>query len=423
MGCTSSAPIKTELLGKQQGTAMTALAPRRNLSQTIVRISDFYDWGEVLGEGSFGSVVEASQRATGTRCAVKVIPKRRGAAAEVAEEAEVMRLLAEQGPHPNIVRFFETFEDRQNTYLVMETCSGGDLIDKISETSDDVVAGHFTEAQAAHVMAQLLDAVSYMHRNHVVHGDLKPEHFLLSSEGPVEGRLLKVIDFGLSRRFEPVECFSEGDGLPPYGRSSRLPLKPRPGMPCTPYYVAPEVLVGAYGPPSDLWSCGVILCNMLTGEQPFVGVSNEEVLDRVREADFSFQGNAWKGISPAAKSLVSSLLDADPGARLTAEQAMSHHWLLRPPTDLHMASATTTEIARPHAVAHLSIPLVGGVPSSRDSPVGEQGVPHVVDFLTWNLQKIIGGVIGKCYQPTFAEQLEIASTAASEEDELVVPGL
>merc|ERR1719190_194718 len=100
--------------------------------------------------------------------------------------------------HPNIIKLYETFEDHRNIYLVMEICAGGELFDRIIES------GHFTEVQAASLMQQIIRAIYYMHENHVCHRDLKPENFLFQSKDPIDksSNLVKIIDFGLSCKFE-----------------------------------------------------------------------------------------------------------------------------------------------------------------------------------------------------------------------------
>jgi calcium-dependent protein kinase len=91
--------------------------------------------------------------------------------------------------HPNIVKLFEVFEDRNFMYLVTELCSGGELFDEI------VARKHFTEKDAASVIKQVLSAVSYCHSKKVAHRDLKPENILLDQK---KNDMIKVIDFGTS---------------------------------------------------------------------------------------------------------------------------------------------------------------------------------------------------------------------------------
>lgn len=197
-----------------------------------------------LGEGTYGCVSTSVHQESGAKRAVKAMSK--GNPKHVQRFRQEIGILKSMD-HPNIIKLFETFEDRARIYLVMELCDGGELFDRI------IQAGHFTEQNAAVVMQQMLSAVFYMHRNLVCHRDLKPENFLFASKGPIDKSVLKLIDFGLSTRFKqgggPSLCTKAG----------------------TPYYVAPQVLQGKYDLACDIWSCGVIMFTMMTGYPPFYG--------------------------------------------------------------------------------------------------------------------------------------------------------
>jgi calcium-dependent protein kinase len=203
--------------------------------------------------------------------------------------------------HPNIIKLFETFEDHRNIYLVMEVCTGGELLSRIIEAS------RFNERDAAVVMQQMLRALFYLHEQHICHRDLKPENFLFHNRDPIEDNVLKLIDFGLSCKFNDGEPMSTKAG--------------------TPFYVAPEVLTGRYGHLVDLWSAGVIMYVLLCGSPPFSGRDQREVLANVRRCQLRFHPRAWGGISEDAKELVSSLVKADPESRLNAGQALTHPWI------------------------------------------------------------------------------------------------
>merc|ERR1712032_368473 len=213
------------------------------------------------------------------------------------QEIAIMKMM----DHPNIVKLFETFEDHRNIYLVMELCSGGELFDRIID------AGHFTEVQAAILMQQILRAMFYMHENHICHRDLKPENFIFQTKDPIEKTLLKIIDFGLSCKFEPGQVLTTKAG--------------------TPYYVAPQVLAGKYDHQSDMWSCGVIMFVLLCGYPPFYGETDADVLSKVRLGNFSFNAADWKNVSEDAKNLIRMLLKMNPRDRYTAEQALNHEWV------------------------------------------------------------------------------------------------
>merc|ERR1712032_682221 len=213
------------------------------------------------------------------------------------QEIAIMKMM----DHPNIVKLFETFEDHRNIYLVMELCSGGELFDRIID------AGHFTEVQAAILMQQILRAMFYMHENHICHRDLKPENFIFMTKDPIEKALLKIIDFGLSCKFEQGQVLTTKAG--------------------TPYYVAPQVLAGKYDHQSDIWSCGVIMFVLLCGYPPFYGETDADVLSKVRLGNFSFNAADWKNISEDAKNLIRMLLKMNPKDRYTAEQGLNHAWI------------------------------------------------------------------------------------------------
>lgn len=262
-------------------------------------LEDFYKVEQkVLGEGSYGSVRKCRAKDTNQTCAVKTVSKSQVKnEAQFKEEMAIMRLL----DHPNIVRLYETFEDMRNTYLVLELCSGGELFDRI------FTDGKFTEQVAAHCVQQMLRALNYMHQNWIMHRDVKPENWLLATDEAIRKTDLKLIDFGLSKRFVPGELSSTKTG--------------------TPYYVSPEVLEGQYAEKSDVWSIGVIMYMMLCGSPPFQGNDIKAVLASVMAAQLRFDQKEWKGVSTEAKTVLRALLTRDPERRLSAAEAVQCEWI------------------------------------------------------------------------------------------------
>lgn len=263
------------------------------------KIEDFFlVENSKIGAGAFGTVTRAIGRSTNDVRAVKTIAREKiKKIADLQKEIDITRKM----DHPNIVRLFATFQDFRNIYIVMELCEGGELFDRIVE------AGHLTELQASIIMEQIFRAVNYMHSQQVAHRDLKPENFLLVSKGPVESSLLKVIDFGLSRTFEPLQVMKSQVG--------------------TLNYAAPEVFRGRYTQACDLWSCGVILYCLLAGRQPFAGKTNTEVISRVKSGRYSLQSQSWNSVSDEAKDLIRRLLELDPMSRITPDEALRLNWI------------------------------------------------------------------------------------------------
>jgi calcium-dependent protein kinase len=254
-----------------------------------------------LGQGSYGTVRQWKHKTGGYIRAVKTIRKKSVDIDRLAAEIEIMKLL----DHPNVIKLYETFEDNRNIYLVMEMCKGGELFDRI------VDAGSFNEKDAATVAKQALSALYYMHSSHVAHRDLKPENFLLSVKGEaIKDTPLKIIDFGLSRRFTPGEKMTT--------------------RACTPYYVAPEILgKNGYSESCDLWSMGVIIFVLLSGSPPFYGDNDREVLKSVQKGKYFFNPSAWSAISMDAMDLIQHLLVLEPEKRFSAEKALAHTWIER----------------------------------------------------------------------------------------------
>eukprot|EP00929_Paragymnodinium_shiwhaense_P034288 TRINITY_DN1867_c0_g1_i1.p1 TRINITY_DN1867_c0_g1~~TRINITY_DN1867_c0_g1_i1.p1 ORF type:complete len:543 (-),score=174.27 TRINITY_DN1867_c0_g1_i1:351-1979(-) len=267
-------------------------------------VQDYFvlDQKSMLGEGGFASVVVGQNRISGDRRAIKTIMK----ASSSAEKAKVKMEIDAMArcDHPNIVKFFQSFEDEDCYYLVLEICEGKELFDRIVEEKS------FSEPLAATVMQQIFRATAYIHNAGVCHRDIKPENFLFQTAAPVLKNTLKMIDFGIAKLFDPPKAA----------------FKTKVG---TPQYVAPEVLgqFFRYGVECDVWSCGVVMYVLLAGALPFPGRNDHEVLQKVKAAQPNLHSSKWTDISEAAKELIRKLLKKEPTRRLTATQALQEGWV------------------------------------------------------------------------------------------------
>jgi calcium-dependent protein kinase len=208
-----------------------------------------------------------------------------------------------QMDHPNIIKLYEVYEDNRYIYLIMEECSGGELFDRILDRITN--KSMFSEKEAAVIFRQMVSAICYCHAQGICHRDLKPENLLFldsSNESP-----LKVIDFGLSRIFNKAD--------------NKMTTKVG-----TAYYVSPEVLSGDYDEKCDVWSSGVILYILLTGDPPFNGANDNEIYRKIQNKKFNFPSPQWDKISEDVKDLIKKML-CDPKDRFTAEQVLNHTWV------------------------------------------------------------------------------------------------
>lgn len=251
-----------------------------------------YQVFEEIGRGRFGTVHRAFSPALSEFVAVKVIDKRVLSddleRACLDREPKIMALLAN---HPNVLRVLDVFDDEDSLAVVLELCSQVTLYDRIADRS-------LSESEAATVMRQLLSALAHCHRAGVVHRDLKPDNVLFDSR-----ENLKLADFG------SAEWLGDDGSVG--------------GVVGTPYYVAPEVILGReYNEKVDVWSAGVILYTMLAGFPPFYGDSAAEIFEAVIRGNLRFPTRVFRSVSSSAKDLMRKMICRDPSRRLSAEQAL-----------------------------------------------------------------------------------------------------
>ena len=204
--------------------------------------------------------------------------------------------------HPNIIKLYEYYENDKNIYLIMELCTGGELFDRIVENTENGI--QYTEKQAANLFRQMMDAINYCHKNGIVHRDLKPENLLFLNKD--QNSPIKVIDFGMSKRFTAEKYMNEKVG--------------------TAYYISPEVLKGKYDEKCDIWSAGVILYIIICGYPCFNGEDDDEIFAAIQRGKIQFPSPEWDDISEDVKNLIKKMC-CPPEKRLTAAQVLQDTWV------------------------------------------------------------------------------------------------
>ena len=270
------------------------------IGQLKCKVKDYYNIIKEIGKGANGKVYEVQNKKTKDIRACKFLPKSNIKESDLQKFRREIKILIKTD-HPNIIKLYEVFETNKYLYLIMERCNGGELFDKII---NNIGSGKmYSEKIAANLLLQIMSAIDYCHKNGICHRDLKPENILFLNEGNEENNPIKVIDFGLSQILDKDKLTS------PVG---------------TPYYVAPEILSGEYNQKCDIWSAGVILCILLTGEPPFNGPNNAIIYHKIKNFEYCFS-EKWKYISNEAKDLVSHML-VPQNMRYNASEVLAHPW-------------------------------------------------------------------------------------------------
>lgn len=263
------------------------------MSQTIVapsRIGPFIFRGTV-GAGAFSVVKLAYHSESKLYFAAKIVPRLRLSHDDLEERFEMEIRINQQMHHPGVVQIVDLLKDDLNYYIFMEFCPNGELFKYIINRKK------LDEKETAFFMYQFLDSIRYVHSLGVAHRDLKPENLLLDSNCQ-----LKISDFGLSKFVGTTEIVD---------------------TPCgSPCYASPECLSGqSYnGKKSDIWSIGVIMFAMCTGQLPWTKRNQAQLFQQIRNGDYKIPTS----LSEECQDLIKKLMTVDPDRRITIVDALNH---------------------------------------------------------------------------------------------------
>ena len=289
---------KNSTEGKKRFDVPRGVSVRYSGMTEYTAIRKRYKMLDVIGHGKYGVVYKAVSKTDPTFfVAIKVLKcVNKSDAKLIMDEVKILKDL----DHPNIVKYYEEIDDGTYVFLVTEYCSGGELLDRISDQSE------FGESDVAVITEKILKALNHCHYKSIAHRDIKPENILYSSKDPHAE--IKLIDFGLAKKSDR------------YSNTYQT-------MVGTPFYIAPEVIDGDYTFACDLWSVGVVLHIMLSGRLPFAGSTDEEIFRNIKKGHISFDDPVWEKVTPPARDLIGKLLEPDETKRLTAANALKHEWL------------------------------------------------------------------------------------------------
>ncbi|XP_077141799.1 serine/threonine-protein kinase PLK2 [Ranitomeya variabilis] len=250
-----------------------------------------YCRGKVLGKGGFAKCYEMTDLTTNKIYAAKIIPHSRVSKPHQREKIDKEIELHRTLNHRHVVQFYHYFEDKENIYILLEYCSRRSMA-HILKTRKVL-----TDPEVRYYLKQIVSGLKYLHEQEILHRDLKLGNFFIN-----EGMELKVGDFGLAARLEPME-------------------QRRRTICGTPNYLSPEVLnKQGHGCESDIWALGCVMYTMLLGRPPFETTNLKETYRCIREARYSLPSS----LMSSAKHLISSMLSRNPEDRPSLQEIVQH---------------------------------------------------------------------------------------------------
>ena len=277
---------------------------------------NFYLYGRRIGQGAFGKVNIGLNILTGRVVAIKSfkktpIEKLKHKMIKIQYETELMKRFN----HKNITKILEVFNDEEYMLIIMEYINGGNLFSFVKKRRK------LSEKMAKFLFRQIILGIQHIHSKNVVHRDIKLENLLIDFNNNV-----KICDFGIGRVLN-----SEDEIL--YDKCG------------TPMYMAPEIILankekGYKGFPVDIWSSGITLYIMLSGNLPFNLKNKKEKKENISLNSIKNHNNSYlqnqiinfnpkeiENISEEARDLLKGILNKDPTKRLTCAQILNHPWL------------------------------------------------------------------------------------------------
>jgi len=253
---------------------------------------DDFEIGRPLGQGKFGNVYLAREKKHKYIVALKVLFKKQLIHARVEHQLRREIEIQSRLRHPNVLRLFGFFHDKDRIFLILEFAGKGEIFRELS------TCHRYDEKTAATYIRDVASALDYCHSKHVIHRDIKPENLLIDINGQI-----KISDFGWA---------------------VHTVTNKRQTLCGTLDYLPPEMVEGQLHDHNvDIWAMGILCFEFLTGRPPFEAESQKETYRKIKELELRFPTYVTEG----ARDFIRKLLVKEPKKRLLLSQVPDHPWI------------------------------------------------------------------------------------------------
>lgn len=253
-----------------------------------------------LGAGFFAVVYQGKCHLDDEVVAVKVIDKTKLSQSErecMFREIAILKSVKSK----TLVGLHDAYETTMDLFLVLDYVAGEQLLERLERE------GAVNETTGALIARQILHGVSYLHRNAIVHRDLKLSNIMYTTK---RSHSVKILDFGYS-----TYARQPGDLSMPVG---------------TIKYFAPEICKGDnYSKEVDMWAFGTIMYTLMVGSFPFNAKEGDEIelMQSIKTGRFNAVDQDYKNLTTECKGMLRSLFKVDPRERATVEKCLDHPWI------------------------------------------------------------------------------------------------
>ena len=272
-----------------------------------------------LGKGAFGEVFLTSKAGHSQLYATKKIPKSMADAPKTKKYFHNEISLLSKIKHKHIMKLIEVKQSKDNYYLVCELCNGGSL-NELLDKYRKMYRRPFTEEIVQYLMRQIVDAIKYLHGDHIIHRDLKLDNILMNYENEQDkenmnifGAQVKIIDFGFATVLNPKQNLAFS--------TLGSPINMDPGI--LKKFTGNDTK--GYDESVDIWSLGTLCYEMLIGKPTFEASTMKELQYKIEKGEYTLPTT----LSKEAVSFLNAMLQYDPKCRLNAEELSRHHFLTR----------------------------------------------------------------------------------------------